>query len=933
MTTSGNLLLDGTNWQDWRVQMNILMSICYIDKYINGIIARPDQDEDPVGAANWDHNDKYAMYILRRNISQPQLIHINHCKTSNQVWQTLEAIFETRNEGTAISYQRTLFECRARDGDNIDEHINLCKKYVDRINNTRDENFSINDANFKGILISSLPPSWDAFTQQYIGMKSAYDKQDQKKLLSSNEIMGIIKEEYFRRNQRDKNLTFYSEQDKRKVTATAKNQRTLASRISSSGSNRANDSRPACKHCGKTNHEVQNCRLLGRARCSNCKKIGHDQSNCWQKKKKGKSDKKEKEKETDSQKNAKDESSNQSVIVGEMSSAHIEEMSCKAEEAPMESDQNTNYDGECYGFDTYQASDEIDERLIYYDWYADSATTSHIANSRDAFSSYQPTTDTSISGVGEAITRAEGRGTVTITSKYNGQIYALQLQDVLHVPTNKNNLFSLGRWDAAGNTYSCKGGILTLWAQDTPVAMANKTTNNLYLLDAEVKRETNTALTMTANANSNMDSWLTWHKRFGHIGYTGLQTILDHQMVNGFTVNPNSQKSDCTACIQAKMSERPFGPATNRKTEIGELTHMDLWGKYDVASIHGNQYYLLMIDDASRFVCLDFLKAKSDASRYVKNHFTYLQVRGKRPRALRVDRGTEFLNQDLRDWCAENGIEIQSTAPYSPSQNGVAERMNRTLTELARAMLISSDLPEFLWQQAIAHASYVRNRAYTKALPYRTPYEYWHGEKPNISHLREFGAPVWILSQGQQIPRKMLSKAQRRAYVGYDDGSKSVLFYNAPTRKILISRNFHFLTPSEETPSENIVVTPSPPLEGESEGSTRVEKTPNETREDLKRKADEDIGETRRTRGKRIDYKHLDDPFSDEEMDINKDDPLSVHNSLIATIGDDYHSLKEAKLVPGMAGMGSRNKGGTKAARANGNMETSPKTRWRGPDH
>jgi hypothetical protein len=350
---------------------------------------------------------------------------------------------------------------------------------------------------------------------------------------------------------------------------------------------------------------------LGKGRCQTCKKIGHDKSNCWKNKKKKKSDKKEKEKEKETespQKKQKTESSNQSVIVGEMSSAHIEEMSCVAEENKIESDQNADYDGECYGFDTYQATDEIDERLVYYDWYADSATTSHIANSRDAFSSYQPLTDTSISGVGEAITRAEGRGTVTLTSKYNDQIYALQLQDVLHVPTNSNNLFSLGRWDAAGNTYSCKGGVLTLWAQDTPVAMADKTANNLYLLNAEVKRET----TMNANAKAATDSWLTWHKRFGHIGYTGLQTILDHQMVNGFTVNPNTQKSDCTACIQAKMSERPFGPTKNRKTEIGELTHMDLWGKYDIASIHGNQYYLLMIDDASRFVCLDFLKAKSD---------------------------------------------------------------------------------------------------------------------------------------------------------------------------------------------------------------------------------------------------------------------------------------------------------------------------------
>jgi transposase InsO family protein len=149
---------------------------------------------------------------------------------------------------------------------------------------------------------------------------------------------------------------------------------------------------------------------------------------------------------------------------------------------------------------------------------------------------------------------------------------------------------------------------------------------------------------------------------------------------------------------------------------------MDLWGKYDVSSIHGNQYYLLLVDDATRYVTLHFLKAKSEAGKHIKNYLTYLQVRGNPTHAIRVDRGTEFINKDLIDWCQEKGMEVQLTAPYSPSQNGVAERMNRTLVELARAMLTASKLPEFLWELAILHASYVRNRAYTTSIKGRMPY-------------------------------------------------------------------------------------------------------------------------------------------------------------------------------------------------------------------
>ena len=105
-------------------------------------------------------------------------------------------------------------------------------------------------------------------------------------------------------------------------------------------------------------------------------------------------------------------------------------------------------------------------------------------------------------------------------------------------------------------------------------------------------------------------------------------------------------------------------------------------------------------------------------------------------------------------------MEIHLTAPYSPSQNGIAERMNRTLVELSQAMLIANELPEFLWEYAVLHAAYLHNCSYTQYLPDSTPYQGWHNAIPNISHLHEFGAPVWILLQGQREQRKMLPKSQ-----------------------------------------------------------------------------------------------------------------------------------------------------------------------------
>ena len=81
-----------------------------------------------------------------------------------------------------------------------------------------------------------------------------------------------------------------------------------------------------------------------------------------------------------------------------------------------------------------------------------------------------------------------------------------------------------------------------------------------------------------------------------------------------------------------------------------------------------------------------------------------------------IDNGSKYVNQELHAWCAERGIELTTNAPYSHAQHGNAERPNRTLMELTRAMLIEKHLPLFLWQEAVRYAAYVRERAPTRAL-------------------------------------------------------------------------------------------------------------------------------------------------------------------------------------------------------------------------
>ncbi len=240
-----------------------------------------------------------------------------------------------------------------------------------------------------------------------------------------------------------------------------------------------------------------------------------------------------------------------------------------------------------------------------------------------------------------------------------------------------------------------------------------------------------------------------------------------------------------------------------------------------------------------------------------------------------IDRSCEFVNESLLEWCYSKGMEVHKTASYSSSQNGVAEHMNCMLADLARAMCITADLPVFLWEYAVTHAAYVQNRAYSSAIKVTTPYECWYGWKPDVTHLQEFRAPIWILLQGQSKLPKMEPRSKHCALVSYDDGLRSVLYYNADTHKVLTSRNFQFLDPSHATLEHILIMLDDVAHEGEPKGgmqniikdasNVQLEAGPSTPQ---KWTVDEVVeGSTMwQTWGKKVDYKHLNNPFSDEEV-------------------------------------------------------------------
>jgi len=149
-----------------------------------------------------------------------------------------------------------------------------------------------------------------------------------------------------------------------------------------------------------------------------------------------------------------------------------------------------------------------------------------------------------------------------------------------------------------GQKFLEENGKLTLVTKEgQSIARGIRLSNRLYQMTfmlAPAPLLNNISFNMLTTA----PSWEIWHKHFGHVGYSGLQKLFEKYLVDGLHVNLNTDKPDCIACTEAKLSKSPYGLIIKKFTKPGELTHVDLWGPYDIQSIHGNSHFLLMIDDA-----------------------------------------------------------------------------------------------------------------------------------------------------------------------------------------------------------------------------------------------------------------------------------------------------------------------------------------------
>ena len=221
-----------------------------------------------------------------------------------------------------------------------------------------------------------------------------------------------------------------------------------------------------------------------------------------------------------------------------------------------------------------------------------------------------------------------------------------------------------------------------------------------------------------------------------------------------------------------KITRQPF-TSIQRKSVMLELIHSDLCDLHSTPTIGGKRYVINFIDDYSRYCYTYLLNSKDEALEKLRVFKTEVELQqGISIKVFRTDRGGEFYDPT---YFQSVGIIHETIAPYTPQQNGVAERKNRTLKEMVNSMLSYSGLSNGFWGEAMLTACYLLNRVPNKRNR-TTPYELWYKRKPNLSYLRVWGCRAVVKLTDPK--RKTLGERGIDCiFVGYAENSKAYRFY------------------------------------------------------------------------------------------------------------------------------------------------------------
>lgn len=414
------------------------------------------------------------------------------------------------------------------------------------------------------------------------------------------------------------------------------------------------------------------------------------------------------------------------------------------------------------------------------EWIIDSGASSHMTHTKENFCSTSEATSNIVRVANNQTMTVNGAGSCELEIDVNNKTKIVSV-DAIFVPELSTNLLSVSQIAKRKKKliFDEKGCKIIDVKTNQLVATASLH-GDLYKLNL-AKSQEHSALTIKN------DNYELWHRRYGHINNKYLQQILKQKNLD-FCANGDG----CKICLQGKQTKISFPTSQTKSSEKLELVHGDLCGPIEQESLGGKKYIFLLTDDFSHKSFVYFLKHKNEVFQvFVKFKAQVENETGCRIKTFRSDNGGEFCNVEFVELFDKSGIKHETTIPYTPQQNGVSERMNRTVIEKARCMLFDSQLPKKFWAEAVNAAVHVLNRSPTSVLNGQIPEEVWSNKKINTNYFRVFGSRAMV--HVAKVKRKKFDPvSEEQVMVGYGDTQKGYRVYNKQSGTVSVSRNIVF---------------------------------------------------------------------------------------------------------------------------------------------
>lgn len=421
-------------------------------------------------------------------------------------------------------------------------------------------------------------------------------------------------------------------------------------------------------------------------------------------------------------------------------------------------------------------------------WIVDSACTAHMTHELGDLSNPRRIGPIQVECGGGTLLDATQVGSVVLPTKdASGKNIIVTLHDVLFVPNLGKRLFSVkkfirSRSDVHGSVSFSNGQHIV---KTDEVEIALEEHGNLFVFPRAAREDSLASIARL------------WHRRLGHVNQATVNRVLE--------TNPRLKKKKpphhvCEECAETKSVRMSFPKSAERRTTRKlQLVHSDVWGPITPVSLGGARYAVIFVDDFTRVKKLYFMVRKSE----LPEKFQQFVAEIARPEDLKVERlrsdcGGEYKSAKMRALCQELGVRQEFSAPYSPAQNGVAERSWRTLGRMAKAMLKDAGLSKTFWAEAMSSACFIANRLPTNALGGDNPYHRWTRRMPRFDRLRVFGCPVFVHTMKG---KKLDDNAVKCIFLGYDCQSPAYRIWNPKTRRVIFSLHVRFQEHSSATSS------------------------------------------------------------------------------------------------------------------------------------